>query len=30
MTWCGAFMTVIAGLALIATGFTFIWEHDGR
>lgn len=30
MTWCGAFVTVLGGLALIAVGFAFLWEHDGR
>jgi hypothetical protein len=30
VSWCSAFLMAIGALVLIAAGFAFLWEHDGR
>ena len=30
MTWCSAFLMVLAALALVGAGFAWMWRHDGK
>ncbi len=30
MNWCVAFLLVIGALALIGSGFAWMWRHDGK